>query len=371
MAIPTRYAPRRAHVPYWWLLATAVAAFIAIGPIAAALFVSLGGGSVTETAFASAPAGTYAVVVRAEADADVVMVVAAHGDSDASEIARVPRLPGYTAYGAVSPDGLRAALVTADGGTPAHPVASLVIVEMETGEVSRVAETVDYLQSPVWSNDGRTVVVTRSSGDGPATDVDLVRVNADGSGEQVFAEAHAVLGAYPVGFDAQDRFVHVVVGGQGSIVYRDGAQVAALAAGITRDWQLSPDGSTLAYVETATAAGVQYFPRTTALEAGNSRSFSMSSAETESLGVAWKPGADEPTFGREPGGSAADGARALSAAGFDVPLAYSGDGRMFAVQHWTGVSFDEPGNAALELVGADGARTSLDGFARFYGWATR
>jgi dipeptidyl aminopeptidase/acylaminoacyl peptidase len=371
LAIPTRYAPKRAHVPYWWFLATAMAALIAIGPIAAAVLVSFGGGSVTRTAFASAPAGNYAVVVRPEDEVDVVVVVPADGSAEESEIARVPRLPGYTAYGAVSPDGLWVALVTADGGTQARPVAALVVVELETGEVSRLAEGVDYLQTPVWANDGTSIVVTRSAGEGPATDVDLVLVSLDGSGEEVAAEADGVLGAYPVAFDSEGRLVHVVIDGRGSVAYRAGEEVAALAPGISRDWRLSPDGSTLAFIETSTAGGVQYFARTVQLGAATSQAFSLAAAGDESLGVAWRPGDSEPTFGREPARSASEGSRALGAAGFDVPLAYSGDGSMLAVQHWTGGSFSDPGEGGLQLVAPGGERTPLDGVARFYGWAAR
>ena len=368
MAIPMRYAPRRAHFPYLWFLATAAAALIAVVPVVAAIVVTLGGGSVTRTAFASAPAGHYAVLVRPEADADVIFAVAADGSVADDEIARVPRLPGYTAYGAVSPDGRTLALVTADGGTQANPAASLVAVDLETGELSTLADSLDYLQTPVWSPDSASIVVTRSSGDGSTIDVDLVRVAADGSGEDVVAEANSVLGAYPIAFDQDARLVHIVIDGRGSTVYRAGEETLNIAAGITRDWQLSPDGTTLAFIETSTASGVEYFARTAALD-GAGRTLSQFSATGQSLGTAWNPASGEPSFGHEPG-TASEGSLPLTAAGFDVPIAYSPDGQAVAVQHWTGVSFAQAGETALQLVGPDGARTTLEA-ARFYGWATR
>lgn len=366
-----RYAPRRAHVPYWWLLATAAAALIAIGPVVAAVFVSVTGGGTARTAFATAPAGAYAVLVRPEAEADVVVAVPAERGSEPAEIARVERLPGYTSYGAVSPDGTRVALVTADGGTPARPVASLVVIELDTGSVTRLAERVDYLQTPVWAPGSDAVVVTRTSGsDTPASAVEVARVPLDGASEQVIARATAVLGAYPVGFDGQGRLVYVVIDVRGSVAYRDGAEVAVLAAGITRDWQLGPDGTTLAFIQTSTAGGVRYFARTASLDGGNSQAFGVSS-EVQSLGVAWRPGSAAATFGVEPGAAGAENARAQGAAGFDIPLAYSSDGRLLAVQRWTGASFAAPGDASLEIVGPDGTRTTLDGYGRFYGWAAK
>lgn len=370
LAIPIRYAPRRAHVPYLWLLATAAAALIAIGPIAAAVFVSLSGGG-GHTAFATAPAGTYAVLVRPEADADVVVAVAAGDGGGMAEIARVERLPGYTSYGAVSPDGKRVALVTADAGTQARPTASLLIVELDTGGVERAASDVDYLQTPVWAADGTSVAVTRSTNrDTPSTDVDVLVVPVDGSGERISAEVAGVLGAYAVGFDPQGRLVYVTIGQRGSVLYRDATEVTVLAAAITRDWRLSPDGKDLAFIETSTAEGVHYFGRTVSLGGNGSQAFSLA-ATGESLGVAWRPGSAAATFGVEPGGSVGENAHALSAAGFDIPLAYSADGGLLAVQRWTGTSFEAPGDASLEIVQPDGSRARLDGFGRFYGWAAK
>jgi hypothetical protein len=353
------------------LLATAVAALIAIGPIAAAVFVSFTGAGTPRTAFATAPAGNYAVVVRPVAEADVIMAVPAAGQGQPAEIALVERLPGYTSYGAVSPDGKRVALVIADGGTQARPVASLVVVELDTGSVTRLAEGVDYLQTPVWAPDTSAVVVSRSDGgDTPASTVALLRVPLDEGDAQIIVEADGVLGAYPVGFDSQGRFVHVTIAARGSVAYREGAEAAVLAPGITRDWRLSPDGAALAFIETSTVGGVHYFARTVALDGGTSQSFSLST-DIESLGVAWRPGSAVATFGTEPGVGGSEKARGLSAAGFDIPIAYSGDGRMLAVQRWTGTSFAAPGDASLEIVGPDGTRTTLAGVGRFYGWAAK
>ena len=369
MSIPLRYAPRRAHVPYWWLLATAAAGFIALGPIVAAVVASFGSGG-PSSAFASAPAGNYAVVARAEAAADVLLAVGQGGDAP-REIARVAHLPGYVSYGAVSPTNDRLALVVADGGTQAHPLASLVAVDLKTGETRRLAANVDYLQTPVWSRDGGTVVVSRTTGSGPRANVRLSAVSMEG-GETTLAEAENVLGAYAVGFNREGELIHVVIDGSGSVAYRGGSEVAVLAAGITRDWRLNEDGSAIAFVETASQAGVKYFARTAALVAGVGAQALSSADGRQSLGVAWRPGSAEATFGAEPQAAPGSvGAQSLAAAGFDVPLAYSSDGAALAVQHWSGASFADPGQGSLELVSDDGTRQPLNGYNRFYGWATK
>ncbi len=369
LSIPMRYAPRRAHFPYWWLLATAAAAFIAVGPIVAAVLASFGGGG-PSSAFAAAPAGNYAVVARAETNADVLLAVGTDG-GPAREIARVPHLPGYASYGAVSPGHERVALVVADGGTQADPVASLLVVELLTGKITRAAANVDYLQTPAWAADGQSVVVSRTSAEGPKGSVRLSRVPLNGGAEETLAEASGVLGAYSVGFDGQGRFVHVVIEGRGSVLYRGGAETALLAPGITRDWRLNADGSSIAFVETVTEGGVKYFARSMALE-GAMRQDLRAADASQSLGVAWRPGSEQATFGREPfASSSGPGAQALTAAGFDVPLGYSADGRGLAVQHWDGPSFAQPGEGSFELVAENGSRRPIEGASRFFGWATR
>ncbi|HMO97365.1 MAG TPA: hypothetical protein PKD27_14735, partial [Tepidiformaceae bacterium] len=58
------------------------------------------------------------------------------------------------------------------------------------------------------------------------------------------------------------------------------------------------------------------------------------------------------------------------AQGFDIPLAYSGDGAVLAMTHWSGTDFDQPGSPALQLVyGSE--RVSLAGFTGFFGWSQR
>lgn len=372
MAIPVRYAPHRGQFPYWLVAATAVAAIIAIIPIIGAIVAGVSGAGTPQTAFASAPAGNYAVVVRAEKEADTIVVVSGSDAGEETEIATVPHISGYTSFGAVSPTGDVLALVTADSGTSSRPIASLLVVELETARVRRLASNVDYLQTPVWAPDGGSVVVARSAQTGsPKTDVTLLRVPLEGAAESELATAPGVLGAYAIGFDAQGRFVHVVVDARGSTAYRDGAEMARLASGISRDWRLSPDGASLAFVETSTATGVKYYPRTVALDGGVTAQALAAADDTQALGVAWSPGSAQATFGREPGSSDAVMAQSMLSGGFDVPLAYARDGSALAVQHWSGSTFAQPGDGQLQLVGSDGSRQALEGFARFYGWATR
>jgi hypothetical protein len=353
-----------------------LAGAVAVVPIAIGIVAALSGGSggtPARTAFATAPSGHYAVVARNEPEADVIWVAPADDPSSAIEVARVPHLPGYASTGAVSPDGARLALVTVESGSPAHPVAALNVVELETGALTRLAADVDELQVPVWSPAGDALVVTRTEdGEAGAATVATIRIAADGA-ESELSRRERVLGSYPVAFDPAGMLVEVVIDGRGSTLVRGGREVLALSTHVTRDWQLSPDGAALAFIEANLDGGLQYLARTATIEGAGLASAQAAPEEGQALGVSWRPGDSAPTFGREPGTAAGTALAqvAADAPGFDVPLAYAPDGQTLAVQHWSGSSFAEPGRVNLEVVGMDGRRTGLAGFGRFYGWAAR
>ncbi|MGI8927003.1 MAG: hypothetical protein ACR2HN_10205 [Tepidiformaceae bacterium] len=367
MAVTTRYVPRRGQIPFVWVTATLAVAFLAVIPIAAAVF---GGaaGAPARTAFASAPAGNYLVMARTEGTVDVVSVVPLADPAAPVEIARVNHLPGYSSSGAVSPDGRTVALVVAEAGTVARPGAALLTVDLETAAVNRLAIDVELLQVPLWAPDSASIVVTRRAAAGAHNDVTFLRVALDGS-TQSAGSAAGVLGAYAVGFDGAGRLITVVIDGRGSTALRAGVEAVSLSAQVTRDWQLSPDGSSIAFIEADLSGGLTYRARVASLD-GVSPGVAAQALNDgrQHLGVAWKRDTGEPTFGAEP---ATAGVTAQGAApGFDVPLAYAPDGSALALQHWGGPSFAAPGPAEFQVVTGQ-ARTSISGFTRFLGWAAR
>lgn len=345
-----------------------VGAMVAVAPIVAALF---GVGTPTarpSTAFASAPAGNYAVVSRNEGTVDVIGVVWAENPGAVTEIARVPHLDGFTSTGTVSPDGTRVALVTVDAGSAARPGASLIFVNLETGELYRGATNVEPMQTPVWEPDGRAAVVTRATPGG----IDVVRVGL--AAQETLLSSHPdVLGVYPIGHDSSGELLQVVIDSRGSTVQKSGSDFVHLGAFITRDWALSPDGSRLAYIEVNTDSGLQYLARTAALGERSTVQAQALTLDLSALGAAWNPETGDATYGAEPQEGVQIQALSSDAndpQGFDVPLAYSADGDVLAVTHWTGESFDEPGVSGVYLVDAEG-RWAIGGGARFLGWSAR
>lgn len=377
MAVSTRPLTRQRDYSRLLIALAVLAGVVAVAPIAGAIF-GLGGAKVsTRTAFASAPAGEYAVLGRSEGQSDVISVAWASSPGATTAIVRVPHLEGFASTGAVSPDGRRLALVSVDGGSRTHPVASLNIVNLETGRITRAAANVAPAQVPVWTPDGSRLVVTRMpAGNESQGAIELLSVRADGKGEELLRAFASALGVYPVAYDPAGRLVSVVLDGSGSAVLRDAEEAARLSPGITRDWKLSPDGSQLAFIEVDTGAGVSYLARTVSLASSGSVSAESLGAVASALGVAWSPRDARPTFGVEPAAPAPGvSAQALTTvgtvvSGFDVPLGYSQSGDSLVVTHWDGSSFQQAGNPALELVTPAG-RASYESFTRFYGWSAR
>lgn len=373
MAVRARYyAPRRGNVSHWLVGLSVLAAVVAVLPIFAALLGFTSAPGKPRTAFASAPAGTYGVIARTEGAVDVIAIAPLADPAATVEVARVDHLPGQGSTGAVSPEGRRLALVVSDAGTQANPGGSLILVDLETGELTRLATHIDPLQTPTWTPDGEAVVARRleRTGEGPSATATFARVPVDLSGEAPLVAFSNVLGAFAVSFAPNGTFLSVVIDGRGSTLYRGDQEVALLAPAITRDWRLSPDGTQLAFVEASLPGGLTYVARVILLAGGSGGASAQGlSGGLQQAGVAWKPGAAAPTFGTDPS-SAGASAQSLSTPGFDVPVQYSTDGAAFVVEHYNGNSFADPGTPALQVIAGD-VRIDWTGYTRFFGWAQR
>ncbi len=319
------------------------------------------------SALANAPSGLYAVVARSEEREDVILAAPASTPADLREIARVEHLPGFSSYGAVSPDGTKLALVVADAGTPGRPGASLIVVGLNDGSVERRAIAVDPLQLPVWSPDSAAIVVTRTTGPDGLADVHIVKVPVHMGGETELVVARKVLGAYPIGFGADGRLLYVAIGADGSTLWRPAAKVADLSPFVSRDWRLSPDGSALAYIETDVSHGLQYRQKVVSLAATASAA-QYADDGGQHLGVAWPPRGAGPTFGDDPGSGRI--AAQSATGGFTIPLDYAPGGEVLAVQAWSGDSYADAGTMSLAVLSANG-QAAIPGASRFFGWTQR
>lgn len=372
MAVSSHSFSRPRDYSRLFIALAVLAGVVAIAPIAAAVLGLGKPATGSRTAFASAPAGEYAVIGRNEGNNDVIAVAWAENPRAITEIARLPHLEGFTSTGAVSPAGNQLALVTVDGGSRTQPLATLNVVNLETGRVIRAVEDILPAQVPVWSEDGKRLIVVRIPGGAASTGkIDVLSVASEGGDERVIDTYNNAFGVYPVGW-SNGRLATVVIDGSGSRLRGLGNDVS-LSPNITRDWKLSPNGAELSYIEADSSNGVRYFARSISLD-GTAHRDALAVPVT-ALGVAYAPGGG-PTFGVEPGQAATAGvaAQALTTGeaveGFDVPMAYSPSGDALVVTHYSGGSFANPGQPALQVLAA-GQRTAYEAYTRFYGWSGR
>lgn len=303
--------------------------------------------------------GPYLIGLQPGERADRIVAVGRGGAGEPIEVAVLPHLPGFSARGAVSPDGRYLAVVLATSGTPAQPSAELLLVDLWNGRVRPLAGGLPYLQDPVWANDSRSIAVTREPVSGT---VKVIRVDV-GGGEVLLLERNGVLGIYPVGFAPDGTLYSVLIDARGSTLLRGSAEVRLLAAGLTRDWTLSPDGRQLAFVELNEG---KYLGRVVPVEPGVAAAQAASFADgRQRLAPVWDPATGRAVFAEEP--VPAGGAAAQSAAGIDRPLAYAPDGSALAVEHWDGASFAAPGRPEVQVI-RGGERVSVP-VTRVFGWS--
>jgi TolB protein len=207
--------------------------------------------------------------------------------------------------------------------------------------------------------------------------VELVRVALDGS-TAVLAALDSAL--YPIEFSPDGAWLYYAsVSAAGSDLWRAAAaggsteQVAHLSDGISRDWDLSPDGARLAYLAQTEDNDTLFSAQVLDLAAGEAQALPKAAGDSQFAPV-WESSGTL-TTGRlgETGGvpvrSSVDGGTivasgaalpgAAGGGGFDVPISWSPDGARLAARHFAGTSTADPGPSRVELLGTDGARRAV------------
>jgi hypothetical protein len=230
------------------------------------------------------------------------------------------------------------------------------VLDLESGRDVIVAEGFDVLGRVVWSDDGARVVLRRT--DLAANLIALIAVDIATGQATVLVEERAA-GLYPLSLDANGSLLYVQLDDTGSAVYRDGAEIARLSDTFTRDWQLSPDGAALAFIETRPGSS------STAMVASLvPRDVTRSAAAEPAIGVAWRLGSSEPDFGGASWSATRDGAPY-----FEAPVAWSPDGALLALVEYAGEPLAVT-SAQTQIRQPDGTDLPLgEGDLTFLGWA--
>ncbi len=320
--------------------------------------------------------GARLVVSEFGEDRDSIVAIDPNDVRARTTIATVDHARGYGIFATLSPDG-RAIAYTAlpanvEKPTPDTP-AQAAVVDVK-GKVRVVARDVDLLVAPVWSPDGTSIVVRKSTPEEHAAGrFALLRLGLDGSRLTITTWSTAAV--FPIAF-ARDgsRVYFATLNAQGSDLYSvapGGAaetRLAHLSDQISRDWKLSPDGTKLAYSVAKGGATPHLLTKMLDLATGVATDAVVSSAPRAELNPTWnndntltiaavKPGGGADAVEVDASGNAAPLTHADNA--IDLPLAWSPDGGKLAVRSVEGKTLFDAGSGHVELVDANGNRAQV------------
>jgi hypothetical protein len=329
---------------------------------------------------AAPAAGPAEYVVYAEfgLTTDTVYRADAARPSERTKIHTIAHAREFGIVAATSPDGGAFAytVLPPDTLAPAPDTpAELWLAALDGGDPLRLAGGFDLRVRPVWTPDGGSVVLRRSTSRGA---YELVTVDVTTAAESVLARSQSAL--FPAGFAPDSSALYYTsIDNAGSELHRvevatlTAATVTRLSGGLTRDWALSPDGSKLAFLSLLPQGENRFASRVEVLDLATG-AVTPSSSDSDEFGPAWTPSGDLALGRLERGaGVLVVGGAAIGLPdGFDVPLSASRSGSSIAVRSFTGASLTTPGLASLMTLGPDGKRRTIaNGEVTFIGWTYR
>ena len=366
----------------------ALAALVLI--VALGVVLTRGGGSPAVDVQSTATTGGLAYAEFGPT-ADRVFIAAPGNLADRRLVVTIDHVEGWGINPAFSVAGSRAAYTVLPAGS--RPLrdspAELWLLDLESGEQRRLAGDADLLVQPVFDATGEALVYRSTRADGSQ---EIVRVDLGTNIRRPAYTYRGEFGAFPAGVTPDGEVIVAALSTKGTdlLAVREGGSprlVAHASDQIARDWRLSPDGTEVSYLAPE-LLGERWVHRlhVVSVEDGASRlGDATAAARAEQFGPVWMPGGDAVTVGYEayPASSApastvslADGSEqplAAPAAGFDVPLGWSPDGRYLAARSFEGATSYEPGRETMVVISADGERWSLSATTEviFMGWTAR
>lgn len=294
-------------------------------------------------------------------------------------------------------------------GTPAQRGApsELWLLDAKTKAKTRLARDADLLVKPQFVSGGKAILYRRSVGgatagaaasatgaSGPtgpgsiASDVQaIVRVDIETQARTVLHEEPTAFGILPVGIDGSGALLFVRLSNSGTDVFsKRGSNAPTLAFHasdeIARDWQLSPDGKSLAFLAPQPRAErVVNRAQVVSIEAGRPVTLPDANANGEQYGPTWTPDGADLAVGQEALGAdraavtlLRPGAQPSSLAsppkGFDVPVAWSADNTYLAARTFDGQNSTNAGRETAVVIAKTGERyvISAPGEVILVGW---
>ena len=308
----------------------------------------------------------------------------------------VEHAPNVGISASISPDGKRIAylVLPAAGGDPALD-AQAWLLDMDSDKPRLLAGDLDGASKPIWSPDGRSIVVRRN---GPQAQigqaVSLLKVNVSDGSETLLMQADDVLELFPMGYSPDSDslyFAQTALGGThfGAVAAAGGTPRLLVQASDewARDWHLSPDGTRVVFLagqptDDRIASRAFVAELVEGAEPQPLSDFSDALDAGDHFNPVWHPDGQRLAVGRTPvDGSSAAALVSLAGGeleevtpgpdqGFDVPTAWSPAGDYLAVRSFEGSSAAQPGREHLVIIElGKGRQTVVDkGNLEFIGW---
>jgi hypothetical protein len=279
----------------------------------------------------------------------------------------VPHASGWAVEGAVSPAGDRVALLVLPPGGR-NPTSDTQLLISDGGPARLLAAGIDLRGGLVWAADGAQIFARRTeTRDNGAQAFFVLAIDPDDGSERVVARRAGVAGLYPAGRPRGGPTYVVSIGPGGSRLLTADSAITerSLAAVVTRDWTISPDGTELAFTE---QRGLELRVVVAALRGPARLHTAQDIGDAEaSASPAWRHDGSL-SIGRF---GSASGLAAASAAGsgFDLPVAWSPDGNHLALRAFSGPGPGTPGAEVVAIRSATGKTTTIGGdHVRILGW---
>jgi hypothetical protein len=341
----------------------ALLALVAIGAMAAVVLRD--GQSAPEAVSTEGPTLVFAEFALT---ADEILVAPADDPSARTPIQTVPHASGWGLNAAPQMIGGRTAytVLPPDAVPERTSAAELWLLDVDARSASRLARDADLLAAPVLRQDGRVLAYRRTEDNGAQS---LLRVDLETRARRVLHTDRGSFGLFPVGFDDDGALLFTRLSANGTELMRvsDGSAaelVLHASDEIARDWSVSPDGDSVAYVAPLLQAErIVHQARVASLSSGVAAAEAVAAAVPgEQYSPTWR--ADGAiAIGVEAMGGAGTAPMVLGSAegpllpadtsGFDVPVGWSNDGRYLAVRHFSGTNSQDPGLETLVVVGPE------------------
>ena len=325
-----------------------------------------------------------------ESSQDTIWLAPLSNLREPQTIVVIPHASEWGISASLSPDGQQVAYVVLpptvlDPGRAADDQAEVWVLPLAGGEPELLASGADVRSAPIWSPDGGSLVFQRF--DRQRNVPALFRVNLQDKVVSPLASLEGATSVFPVAYGPRGDPFYAVRIAEGdtevlaiSTVEGSMLTIATIADGVARDWQLSPDGRRMAFVEQAAGGGWKLWVLD--LEDGSLLRLEAEGLPTdrELFSPVWHPGQGLITLGTAPGDDG-NGVLSLSLSGgaaeqlpgpeqgFDVPLAWSPQGDLLVVQEFA--EFPVRHRPRLRLIAPDGQRQVLADEAEvtFIGWS--